>query len=208
MVTLRVVDMKGVDQAPVEANAAVFDVEVSDTLLHDVIVGLQANQRQGTHKTKTRGEVSGGGAKPFRQKGTGRARRGSTREPGLKGGGVAFGPVPRSYRTKVTSGMKRQALCGMLSSRARNEQLCVLSGFAIDAPKTRTFAEMVNTFDGNARRTLVVVAEHNPVVLLSSRNIPNVTIRTADDVNALDVISATRVVLQQEALPKLEERLT
>ncbi|NLN93019.1 MAG: 50S ribosomal protein L4 [Candidatus Hydrogenedens sp.] len=208
MVTLKVVDMQGVEQTPLEVNEAVFNVEVSDTLLHDVVVGLQANQRQGTHSTKTRSEVSGGGAKPFRQKGTGRARRGSTREPLLKGGGVAFGPKPRSYRNKVTAGMKRQALCGLLSDRARTERLCVLSDFAIDAPKTRTFADMIKAIDADARKTLLVVADHNPVVLLSSRNIPNVAVRTAADVNALDVISASRIVLQQEALPKLEERLT
>lgn len=208
MVTLKVVDMQGAEKAPVEANEAVFGVEVSDTLLHDVVVGLQANQRQGTHKTKGRSEVAGGGAKPFRQKGTGRARRGSTREPGLKGGGVAFGPQPRSYRTKVTATMKRQALCAVLTDRARTDRLCVLADFAMDAPKTRTFADMMDAIDAEARKTLLVVADHNPVVLLSSRNIPNVAVRTAADVNALDVISASRIVLQQEALPKLEERLT
>jgi len=207
MVTLRVVNMQGAEQAPIEASSAVFDVEVSDTLLHDVVVGLQANKRQGTHKTKTRGEVSGGGAKPFRQKGTGRARRGSSREPGLKGGGVVFGPVPRSYRTSLTVGMKRQALCGVLSNRVKAERLCVLSGLTFDAPKTKAFAEMVEAIDADARRTLFVVAEHNPVVLLSSRNIPNVAVRTASDLNVLDVLNATRIVLQQEALPKLEERL-
>ena len=208
MVALKVINMQGVAQDAIEANERVFGVETSDTLVHDVIVGLLAAQRQGTHSTKTRGEVSGGGIKPFRQKGTGRARRGSSREPHLRGGGTIFGPHPRNYRNNITVSMKRKALCALLTDRVRSERLCILADYQMDAPKTKTFAAMLGKVAPESRRTLLVLADYDPKTLLSSRNIPNVKVRTAAEVNALDVIHATRVVLQREALPKLEERLS
>lgn len=208
MVALKVVNMEGVEQDALEVSEQVFNVETSETLVHDVIVGLLAAQRQGTHSTKTRGEVSGGGAKPFRQKGTGRARRGSSREPVLRGGGAVFGPHPRDYRNNVTVAMKRKALCALLTDRARTERLCVVADYRMEQPKTKTFATMLGKVAPDSRRTLVVTAEYDPTTLMSSRNIANVQIRTAAEVNALDVINATRVVLQREALPKLEERLS
>lgn len=208
MVTLKVVNMQGVEQDVLEASEKVFDVVTSETLVHDVVVGMLAARRQGTHSTKTRGEVSGGGIKPFRQKGTGRARRGSSREPHMRGGGTIFGPHPRDYRNNITVAMKRKALCALLTDRVRTDRLCVLKDFQLDQPKTKAFADILGKVAPESRRTLVVMADYDPKTLLSSRNIPNVEVRTAADVNALDVIYATRVVLQSEALPKLEERLS
>lgn len=208
MVTLKVVDMEGADQGAMEVNDAVFDYVVSETLVHDVVTGMLAAKRHGTHDTKTRREVSGGGAKPFRQKGTGRARRGSSREPHLRGGGVVFGPHPRSYRVRTTPGMKRQALRGLLSDRARTERLRVLQGMAIPEVKTKTVAGMLGKVVPDSRKTLLVTADYDKNLLLSSRNIPDICVRTAAEVNALDVIRAQQVLLQREALAKLEERLS
>lgn len=208
MVALRVFDMEGVEKDVIEASDTIFNATTSETLIHDVIVGLQAAQRQGTHSTKTRGEVSGGGIKPFRQKGTGRARRGSIREPHLRGGGAVFGPHPRDYRMRITTAMKRIALRALLSDRVRTESLCVLADYKMDQVKTKIFNGMLQKIAPESRRTLLVTAEYDPKTILSSRNIPNVAVRTAADVNALDVIHATRIVLQREALPKLEERLS
>lgn len=208
MVALKVLNMEGIEQDAVEASELVFNVETSETLIHDVVVAMQAAKRQGTHSTKTRSDVSGGGAKPFRQKGTGRARRGSSREPVLRGGGTVFGPHPRDYRTNITTAMKRKALCALLTDRARSERLCVLSDYSVEPPKTKTFAMMLGKVAPDSRRTLLVTAEHDPTTLLSSRNIPNINVRTAAEVSPLDVINATRVLLQREALPKLEERLS
>lgn len=208
MVALKTVNMEGTAQNAVEANDAVFDTVTSDTLVHDVVLGLMAALRQGNHDTKERGEVSGGGQKPFRQKGTGRARRGSSREPGLRGGGTTFGPTPRSYRQHTTVGMKRKALCGLLSDRTRCERLCVLDGLEIEQPKTKVVVRMLDNIAPERRRTLLVTAENHKNVLLSSRNMPNVEVRTAAEVNALDIIRASHVILQKEAVSKLEERLS
>jgi len=164
--------------------------------------------RQGNHETKTRKEVSGGGRKPYRQKGTGNARRGSTREPQMRGGGSVFGPKPRSYRKNITTRARRQALCCMLSDRLRSDRLSVLSGLQVEAPKTKPFAAMVQRLAPEGRKTLIVTAGHDPNVLLSARNLPRVDVRQVGDLNAHDVAGAVRVVLQEEALPKLEERLS
>lgn len=208
MATLKIVNVSGEDQGSVEASEAVFNAAENDSMVHEVVLALRAAQRQGTHKTKTRWEVRGGGAKPFRQKGTGRARQGSSREPQMRGGGTVHGPVPRSYRQKVTKQVRRQALCCALSSRARNERLSVLKGMQIDVVKTKPVAEMLDNLSREGRKTLFVTAAHDPKLLLSSRNIARMTVRTADEVNTLDVLLAMRVVVQEEALAKLEERLS
>jgi len=208
MVALKTVNMEGAAQAVLEASDAVFDTVTSDTLVHDVILGLMAAIRQGNHDTKERAEVSGGGKKPFRQKGTGRARRGSSREPVLRGGGTVFGPTPRSYRQNMTVAMKRKALCALLSDRTRCERLCVMEGLAIEPPRTKAVVSMLDNVASERRRTLLVTADYDKNVLLSSRNMPDVEVRTAAEVNALDVIRASHVILQKEAVSKLEERLS
>lgn len=208
MASVKVVDVTGAELGVREVSDKVFDAAFNATLVHDVIVALQANQRQGTHKTKTRSEVRGGGIKPFRQKGTGRARRGSSRDPLLRGGGAIFGPVPRSYRQRIPVRSKRQAVCCMLSDRLREDRLSVLEGLKIEAPKTKPFAEMLANVAPEGRKTLIVTAADDKNLLLSARNIPNVTVRTAAEVSALDVIGVTRVILQADAVSSLEERLS
>ncbi len=208
MVTLKVVNAQGADQGTKEVSETVFDAEMNPTMVHDVVVAFQDAKRQGTHKTKTRAEVSGGGVKPFRQKGTGRARQGSIREPHMRGGGTVFGPRPRSYRKNIPASFRRQALCSLLSERVRKDRLCVLNGMETDAPKTKPFAQMLDKVAPEGRKTLVVTSAYDKNVLLSSRNISRVMVRTAADVNALDVISAVRVVVLEDALVKLEERLS
>ncbi|MBL7649801.1 MAG: 50S ribosomal protein L4 [Candidatus Hydrogenedentes bacterium] len=207
MASLKIVNIRGEEQGHVEASDTVFNAEANETLVHDVVVALQANRRQGTHKTKTRKDVSGGGAKPFRQKGTGRARQGSSREPQMRGGGTVHGPVPRNYRHDVSKQVRRQALCCALSARARNERLSVLKGMNFEGIKTKPVAEMLDQVSREGRKTLLVTADYDHAFLLSARNIARMTVRTAAEVNTLDVLAAVRVVVQEEALAKLEERL-
>jgi len=200
--------MDGSDLGSVDLNDAVFSAETNSTMVHEVAVALMNARRQGNASTKTRREVRGGGAKPFRQKGTGRARQGSSREPQMRGGGAVFGPHRRSYRQKVTARARRTALRCALSDRLREERLCVLEALACDVPKTKPMAAMVGRFSPDGKKTLFVTAASDSNVLLSLRNLPRVAIRTAADLNVLDVLDAQRAVVVQEALAKLEERLT
>lgn len=208
MATLKTVNMDGVEQAPVEVSDRVFAAPANETLVHEVVTALQNARRQGTHKTKTRREVRGGGAKPFRQKGTGRARQGSSREPQMRGGGVVFGPSPRSYRHAVPVRVRRQALCCVLSDRVRNGRLNVLADLKVEAPKTKPLVQMMAKIAPEKRAALLVMDGIDANVLLSVRNIPRVSVCTAADLNALDVVGAARIFIQKEALPKLEERLS
>jgi len=208
MASLKVLDIQGADKGTVDVNDTVFGAPENAGMVREVVVALRNAQRQGTHKTKVRHEVRGGGAKPFRQKGTGRARQGSSREPQMRGGGTVHGPVPRSYRQDVPKQVRRLALCCALSARARGERLAVLQGLHFDTVKTKPVAEMLDRVAKEGRRTLLVTADYDKNLLLSSRNIPRVTVRTAAEVNTLDVLLAARVFVQEEALSKLEERLT
>ena len=208
MASAKIVNMSGQEQGTVELNDAVFGAEPQDTAVHDAIVALKNAQHQGTAKTKERAEVRGGGAKPFRQKGTGRARQGSSREPQMRGGGTVFGPRPRSYRQNIPVRVRRQALCCVLTDRLRRDRLSVVDGLAFDAPKTKPLAQMLESVAPEGRSTLIVTSQLDINIILSARNVPRVTVRTAADVNVLDVAAAQRIVVQQEALSQLEERLT
>jgi len=208
MASVKVVDTAGVEQGMLEVSDQVFDAPFNETVVHEAVLALRNSSRHGTHKTKTRKEVSGGGIKPFRQKGTGRARQGSSREPQMRGGGTIFGPIPRSYRQDVPVRVKRQAVCCALSDRLREDRLSVLAGLQVEQPKTKPFAAMMARLSPEGRKTLLVTAATDRNVLLSSRNIPHVTVRTAADVNVLDVMLAGRVIVQQEALASLQERLS
>lgn len=207
MASAKIYTMDGRELGMLDLNDAVFGVRPNKTLVHEVACALMNARRQGNAETKTRKEVRGGGIKPFKQKGTGRARQGSSREPQMKGGGTVWGPHKRSYRQDVPVRSKRQALCCALSDRVRDEALCVLDALALDAPKTRRMAEVADLVSPEHRRTLFVTADRSPNVMLSVRNLPKVEVRTADDLNALDVLNATRVVLVRDAVAKLEERL-
>jgi len=205
---VKVFKMDGSETGSVELNESIFSVDMNPSLVHDVTVALRNARRQGNAETKTRREVRGGGAKPFRQKGTGHARQGSTREPQMRGGGTVFGPHKRSYRQRTPATMRRKALCCALSDRVRGDCLCVIDSLVLPEPKTKPFAELVSKLPQSGKRTLLVTAEPDRNVVLSARNVPRIFVTTAMDVNALDVLEAGRVVVAQDALAKLEERLT
>ena len=207
MASVKVVDSSGSEKESIDLNAAVFDIEPNVGLVHQVAVTLMANKRQGNAETKVRHEVTGGGRKPFRQKGTGNARQGSIREPHMRGGGVVFGPHKRSYRKQIPLKMSRKALCCVLTDRVRNDALCVLDKLTLDSAKTQPMQDLFEALAPEGRKTLLVTAENETNIVTSSRNMERLTVRTAADVNALDVLDAKRVIVLQDALPNLEARL-
>jgi large subunit ribosomal protein L4 len=207
MASAKVYDSAGSEKETLDLNAAIFDIEPNVGLVHQVAMALLANKREGNAETKVRKEVRGGGKKPFRQKGTGNARQGSIREPHMRGGGVVFGPHKRSYRKKVPLKMSHKALCCVLTDRVRNDQLCVLDQISVDAPKTKEMQDLFTALAPEGRKTLLVTAETETNVVTSARNLERLTVRTASDVNALDVLNAKRVIVLQDALANLEARL-
>ena len=208
MAVAKVLNQEGAEVGSVDLADEVFDVAPCPPLVHEVAVALQNSRRQGNAETRTRKEVRGGGAKPYRQKGTGRARHGSTREPQMRGGGVVFGPHKRSYRQHVPVGSKRKALCSVLSERCRTEALVVLDRLDCPEAKTKPFAALVQRLLADSRKLLLVMADVDKNVLLSTRNLKAVTVCTADDMNVLDVLHAPRVIVVQDAVAKLEKRLS
>ena len=208
MATAKKFNMQGVELGPVELSDAVFNAPENAVLVHQVVKALQNAKRQGNAETKERSEISGGGKKPYRQKGTGNARHGSTREPQMRGGGTVFGARKRSYREDVPLKVRRRALSIALSDRVRREALCVLETLKIETTKTKPFAAMMAKLSVEGRKQLVVTVAGEKNLLLSARNIPKLTLRTASDVNALDVLNAQRIVVVQEAIAVLEERLS
>ncbi|MCD8502102.1 MAG: 50S ribosomal protein L4 [Bacillaceae bacterium] len=189
-----------------ELSDSVFGIEPNESVLFDAVVMQQASQRQGTHATKGRSEVRGGGRKPWRQKGTGRARQGSIRSPQWVGGGVVFGPQPRGYAYKLPKKQRRLALKSALSSKVNAEEIRVLDALNFDAPKTK---EMLTVLNGLSveKKALVVTADYNNAVALSARNIPGVKFVTADGVNVLDVLNYDNLIITQDAVKKVEEVL-
>jgi large subunit ribosomal protein L4 len=190
----------------VELNDSVFGIEPNKSVLHDAVVMQQASLRQGTHKTKGRSEVRGGGRKPWRQKGTGRARQGSIRSPQWVGGGVVFGPTPRSYSYKLPKKVRRLAIKSALSSKVQAEEIVVLDNLAFDAPKTKEMAAVLSSLSAD-RKALVVTADYNEAVALSARNLPGVTFVTASGVSVLDVLKHDKLVITKDAVEKVEEVL-
>ncbi|WP_029211828.1 MULTISPECIES: 50S ribosomal protein L4 [Arsenicicoccus] len=200
MTTIDILDAKGAKAGSVELPAEVFDVQTNIPLIHQVVVAQLAAARQGTHKAKTRAEVRGGGAKPYRQKGTGRARQGSTRAPQFAGGGVVHGPVPRDYSQRTPKKMKAAALRGALSDRARHGRVHVLSSLVEgDAPSTKVAANVLGGISGR-KNLLVVIEREDTLGMASVRNIANVHILVADQLNTYDVLCADDVVFTQGAL--------
>lgn len=207
MASAKLYQPDGKEGSSVELSESIFGVEMNGPLVHQVAVALMNAKRQGNHETKTRKEVRGGGRKPFRQKGTGNARQGSTREPHMRGGGVVFGPHKRSYRQSTPTKMKRKALCCVLSDRARSEALCVLEGLEVKEVKTQPMTELFSNLAPEGRKTLLITAKAEPLVVKSAANLPRLIVSNAADVNVLDVLDAKRVIVTQDALPALEERL-
>ncbi len=205
--TIDVLDAGGAKQGTVDLPEDIFGAKVNIPLIHQVVVAQLAARRQGTHATKTRGEVRGGGKKPYRQKGTGRARQGSTRAPQFAGGGVVHGPQPRSYEQKTPKKMKAAALRGALSDRAGGGRVHVVSGLVTgDTPKTKAALESLRKIT-QARSVLVVVDESDELTWLSLRNAPEVHLLDAGQLNTYDVLCYDDVVFTQEAYDQVVARL-
>lgn len=198
MSTLDVLDAAGQKADSVELPAAIFDAAVNIPLIHQVVVAQLAAGRQGTHKAKNRGEVSGAGRKPFKQKGTGNARQGSIRAPHMTGGGVVHGPVPRSYEQRTPKKMKAAALRGALSDRARAGRVHVVSEFVADKPSTKAAQAVLDSFVSSPN-VLIVLANEDQINWLSVRNLPEVHVLTVAQLNAYDVLVADDVVFTKAA---------
>lgn len=199
-------NQSGSQVGEIELNDSVFGVEPNQHVLFEAIVMQRASLRQGTHKVKGRSEVSGGGRKPWRQKGTGRARQGSIRSPQWRGGGTVFGPVPRSYSYKFPKKVRRLAIKSALSSKVLEENILVLESLAFDAPKTKDFKAVLNGLSVD-KKALIVTTDVEENVALSARNIPGVTVVSANGINVLDVVSHDKLIMTKAAVEKVEEVL-
>jgi len=199
-------NMKGEQVGEIDLKDEVFGVEVNEGVLHDAVINHLANRRLGTHAAKTRAEVSGGGRKPFRQKGTGRARAGSTRSPLWRHGGIAFPPQPRSYKYTLPKKVKRLALKSALSSKVQKGNIIVLDNLAMAETKTKEFAGVLSSLKID-NKALVVTADVDNTVVKSARNIPGVTPTHASGLNAYDVLAHEKLIMTRDAVTKVEEVL-
>ena len=204
MLKTNVLDMSGKVVGEIELSEAVFGVEVNESVVHDVVKNHLANRRQGTQSALTRAEVSGGGRKPWRQKGTGRARQGSTRAPQWTHGGVVFAPKMRDYSYTLNKKARRLALKSVLSDKAAQQNIVVIDSIKMDAPKTAQFAQFLKNVNCDCK-TLVVTAEVDANVVKSGRNIPGCEVTFANVINVYDILNAKKLVLDKAALAKIEE---
>ena len=203
MANVTVYNMEGNEVGTMELNDAVFGVEVNEHLVHLAVVRQLANNRQGTQKAKTRSEVSGGGRKPWRQKGTGHARQGSIRAPQWTGGGVVFAPVPRDYEVKMNKKERRAALKSALTSKVRENKLVVVDSLALAEAKTKEMQKVLTNL--KADKALVVTADDDQKVVLSARNIADVQTATVNTINVYDVMKHNTVVVTKDAVASIEE---
>lgn len=203
MANVSVYNIEGKEVGSIELNDAVFGVEVNEHLVHMAVVNQLANNRQGTQKAKTRSEVSGGGKKPWRQKGTGHARQGSTRAPQWKGGGVVFAPVPRDYSFKMNKKEKRAALKSALTSKVQENKVVVLDELKLDAIKTKSMVNVLKNV--NADKALVVLNENDENVVMSARNIADVKTALINTINVYDVLKYNTLVMTKAAVEAIEE---
>lgn len=187
----------------IQLNDKVFAVEVNEAAMHQVVVALLANKRQGTQSAKTRAEVRGGGIKPWRQKGTGRARQGSIRAPQWIKGGVVFAPKPRDYRMSIPKSMKRVAMVSALTSKVQNNEMVVLESLDFEAPKTKQVVNMLKAFE--VKKTLIITAESNENVYKSARNIEGVAVLPVNNINVYDLLKYPTVMVTKDAVTKIEE---
>ena len=196
----------GTTNGEIELNSDIFGIEPNENVVFDAVIMQRASLRQGTHAVKNRSAVSGGGRKPWRQKGTGRARQGSIRSPQWRGGGIVFGPTPRSYSYKLPKKVRRLAIKSVLSQKVLDNKLVVVEALQFDAPKTKEFAQVLSNLNVDTK-VLVVVESSNDFALLAGRNIPNVTIVYETDVTVLDVVNNDKLLFTKAALSKVEEGL-
>ncbi|MCI8924744.1 MAG: 50S ribosomal protein L4 [Lachnospiraceae bacterium] len=203
MANVSVLNMEGKEVGTIELNDAIFGVKINEHLVHMAVVQQLANNRQGTQKAKTRSEVSGGGRKPWRQKGTGHARQGSTRAPQWKGGGVVFAPVPRDYSFKLNKKEKRAALKSALTSRVLDGKLIVLDELKLDEIKTKKFKAVMDNL--KVSKALVVLADNDKNVFMSARNLPAIKTTLTSTINVYDILKGDTLVLTKDAVAKIEE---
>ena len=203
MANVSVYNIEGKEVGSIELNDAVFGVEINEHLVHMAVVNQLANNRPGTQSAKTRSEVSGGGRKPWRQKGTGHARQGSTRAPQWTGGGIVFAPKPRDYSFKMNKKEKKIALLSALTSKVADNKIVVLDEFKLDEIKTKKFAEVMNNL--KVSKALVVLEGENKNVVLSGRNIPTDKVSATNEINTYDVLKYETLVVTKAAVEKLEE---
>jgi large subunit ribosomal protein L4 len=216
MASAPVVDQTGARTGSLELSAEIFECPINEPVMHQALVRQLANARQGTHDTLTRNEVRGGGRKPYRQKGTGRARQGSIRSPQYAGGGVVFGPHPRSYRQDMPRKQRRLALRSALSVKARDGELLVLDSFSLEEPKTRAVAEMLQAISAGdgaeaapaLSKVLVVLGSHNEMLERSARNLPEVRVLLAANLNLRDLLTGDTVLLTRDAVEHLTQVLS
>ena len=203
MANVSVYNMEGKEVEKIDLSDAVFGVEINEHLVHMAVVQQLANNRQGTQKAKTRSEVSGGGRKPWRQKGTGHARQGSIRAPQWTGGGVVFAPVPRDYSFKMNKKEKRLALKSVLTSRVQENKLIVVDELKMDAIKTKSFKQVMDNL--KVAKGLVVLAENDENVVMSAKNIYGIDTTLTNEINVYDILKAGTLVLTKDAVKKIEE---
>lgn len=203
MPTVGIFNKEGKKVDEMQLNETVFATEVNEYALHQVVVALLANKRQGTQSAKTRSEVRGGGIKPWRQKGTGRARQGSIRAPQWIKGGIVFAPKPRDYRMAVPKSMRKVAMKSALTTKVQNEQMIVLDELSFEAPKTRIVVDMLKALE--AKKALVITAESNEAVYKSARNIEGVSVIPANNINVYDLLKYEKLIVTKDAVSKIEE---
>ncbi|WP_097027205.1 50S ribosomal protein L4 [Clostridium peptidivorans] len=203
MPTVGLFNKQGQKVGDVQLADNIFATEINEYALHQVVVAQLANKRQGTQSAKTRAEVSGGGIKPWRQKGTGRARQGSTRSPQWIHGGIVFAPKPRSYRVSIPKSMRRVAMKSALSAKVKDNSMIVLENLELEAPKTKEMIAMLKAFE--AKKTLIVTAESNGNVYKSARNIEGVAVIPVNNLNVYDILKYEKFIITKDAVSKVEE---
>lgn len=206
MPKIALLNQAGENLGDIELNDNVFGIEPNQQVLYEVVKAQRAAMRQGTHKTKGRSEVRGGGRKPWRQKGTGRARQGSIRSPQWVGGGVVFGPTPRDYSLKVNRKVRRLALRSVLSSKVIDKNLYVLDALSMETPKTKEFVKVLNNLSLSGK-VMIVLDQADEAVQLAARNIPGVTVRTVDQASVYEMLNHKAVLTTKDAVKKYEEVL-
>lgn len=203
MTKVAVLKQDGSQAAEIELNDAVFAIEPNNAVITDAVLMQRASLRQGTHAVKNRSAVSGGGRKPWKQKGTGRARAGSIREPQFRGGGIVFGPSPRSYAYRINRKAYQLALKSVLSQKVADNKLVVVDALSFEAPKTQDFKKVLTNLSAD-KKTLVVVDENNENAILSARNLTNVQVMTTKGINVLDVVNADKLVIVQSSIEEIQ----
>ena len=204
MSKVTMLNMAGTEAGTIELKDEIFGIEPNQNAVHAVVKNILANKRQGTQSAKTRAEVRGGGRKPFRQKGTGRHRQGSTTDPSQVGGGIVFAPKPRSYRYTVSKKLRRLAMLSMLSSKAQENELIVVDEIKFDEPKTKEMVKMLENIKAE-KKALIVLADKDENIVKSAANVPGIRTALVGTMNVYEIINHTNLILTQDAVKKIEE---